>query len=93
MTDAGTATSWTDDLRTRLDKLLDEHRAMLQALTGRSLQEPGAPSSPDRSFILRDGDMIDSVQEAYAAACLTSRVLIRELHLEDEVTGRGRRAL
>lgn len=132
MTEAGTAPSWTHDLRSRLDELLDEHRATLlnsldglteeearrrlvpsrttllglvkhvtyveqvwfnQALTGRSLSEIGAPSNPDHSFILRDGDTIDSVQEAYAAACSTSRVLVRDLHLEDEVTGRGRRAL
>src|SRR5690554_4915173 len=37
-----------------------EHVWFNQALTGRSLQELGVASSPDRSFILRDGDTIDS---------------------------------
>lgn len=132
MTDADGATAWTQDLRARLDELLDEHRARLQhsldglteeearrrlvpsrttllglvkhvtyvehvwfnqALTGRTLEELGAPTSPDRSFILDDGDTIASVQDAHAAACATSRLLTRDLRLEDEVSGRGRRAL
>lgn len=123
---------WTDDLRQRLDELLDEHRAMLhrslyglteeearrslvpsrttmlglvkhvtyvehvwfnQALTGRSLKELGAPSTPDRSFMLRTSDTIESIQAGYAAACATSRQLAAELALEDEVSGRGPRAL
>lgn len=70
-----------------------EHVWFNQALTGRSPQELDAPTSPDRSFILRDDDTIDSVRKAHAAACATSRLLVRDLHLEDEVTGRGRRAL
>jgi hypothetical protein len=125
-------TPWTDDLRARLDELLDEHRAMLQhsldglteaearrrlvpsrttllglvkhvtyveqvwfnqALTGRSLRELGAPSTPDRSFILCDTDTIDSVRQAHAAACGESRRLVSDLGLEQEVTGRGRRAV
>lgn len=124
--------SWTNDLRNRLDELLDEHRKMLyeslddlsedearrslvpsrttllglvkhvtyvehvwfnQALTGRSLKELGAPSTPDRSFILRETDTIASVRAAYAEACAASRQLVAELALEDEVTGRGPRAL
>ncbi len=64
-----------------------------QALTGRSLQEVGAPSTPDRSFILHLADTIDSVRDAYAAACADSRLLVRDLSLEHEVTGRGRRAV
>ncbi len=123
---------WTQDLRARLDELLDEHRAMLhdsldgltesearrslvpsrttllglvkhvtyvenvwfnQALTGRTLRELNAPSTPDRSFILRVTDTIESVQAEYSAACAESRRLVAELALEDEVTGRGRRAL
>lgn len=126
------APPWTDDLRARLDELLDEHRAMLQrsldglaeaearrclvpsrttvlglvrhvtyveqvwfnqALTGRSLRELGAPSTPDRSFILRKTDTIDSVRQAHAAACVESRRLTSDLGLEQVVTGRGRRAL
>jgi hypothetical protein len=124
--------SWIDDLRARLDALLDEHRAMLldsldglteeearrslvpsrttllglvkhvtyvenvwfnQALTGRDLKELGAPSTPDRSFILRTTDTIESVRSAYTDACAESRRLVADLALEQEVTGRGRRAL
>lgn len=123
---------WTDELRLRLDALLDEHRAMLhdsldglteeearrslvpsrttllglvkhvtyvenvwfnQALTGRSLRELGAPSTPDRSFMLRETDTIESVRAAYTAACGVSRGLVADLALEQEVTGRGPRAL
>jgi len=123
---------WTHDLRSRLDELLDEHRAMLhdsldgltesearsslvpsrttllglvkhvtyvenvwfnQALTGRTLRELSAPSTPDKSFILRETDTIESVQAAYSAACTESRRLVAELTLDEEVTGRGRRAL
>ena len=123
---------WTDELRARLDALLDQHRAMLhdsldglteeearrslvpsrttllglvkhvtyvehvwldQAITGRSLEELGAPSTPDRSFILRATDTVDSVRSAYVATCEKSRRHVAELSLGDEVTGRGQRAL
>jgi hypothetical protein len=106
---------WTRELRTRLDELLDEHRAKLhdslvgltesearrslvpsrttllglvkhvtyvekvwfnQALTGRSLGELNAPPTPDKSFILRETDTIESVQAAYSAACAESRRLV-----------------
>ena len=124
--------AWTDDLRVRLDELLDEHRAELrssldgltedearrslvpsrttllglvkhvtyveqvwfnQALTGRSLEELGAPATPDRSFMLRTTDTIETVQTAHDAACAESRHLVADLALEQEVTGRGPRAL
>jgi hypothetical protein len=123
---------WTDDLRWRLDQLLDEHRAMLQAsldglteeearrrlvpsrttllglvkhvtyveqvwfnqaLTGTSLRELGAPATPDSSFILHEDDTIDGVLTAYAEACADSRRLVAGIGLQDEVAGRGRRAL
>lgn len=132
MVTARDAPPWTEDLRERLDELLDEHRAMLQhsldglteaearrrlvpsrttllglvkhvtyvehvwfnqALTGRSLRELGAPSTPDRSFILLRTDTIGSVREAHAAACGRSRRLAGDLTLQQEVNGRGRRAL
>jgi hypothetical protein len=64
-----------------------------QALTGRSLSEIGAPSTPDRSFILRKTDTIETVRSAYAEACADSRRLVADLSLEQEVTGRGPRAL
>ncbi|WP_205473965.1 DinB family protein [Nocardioides sp. SYSU D00038] len=62
-----------------------------QALTGRSLREIGAPPTPDRSFVLDDGDTIESVRAAYAAACANSRRLVADLRLDQEVTGRGPR--
>jgi len=124
--------AWTDDLRVRLDELLDEHRAKLrssldgltedearrslvpsrttllglvkhvtyveqvwfnQALTGRSLKELGAPATPDRSFMLRTTDTIETVQAAHDVACAESRRLVADLALEQEVTGRGPRSL
>lgn len=126
------APPWTNDLRVRLDELLDEHRAMLhdsldglteeearrslvpsrttllglvkhvtyvehvwfdQALTGRTLRDLGAPPTPDRSFILSKTDTIETVRAAYTAACAKSRRLVANLALDEEVTGRGPRAL
>lgn len=125
-------TLWTDDLRSRLDELLDEHRMMLhesldgltdeearrslvpsrttllglvkhvtyveqywfnQAVTGKSLREIGAPASPDASFILREGDTIAKVRTAYLKACEESRRLVADIGLQEDVTGRGTRAL
>lgn len=63
-----------------------------QALTGRSLRELGAPSTPDRSFMLRKTDTVESVRAAYGAACAESRRLVADLALDQEVIGRGRRA-
>jgi hypothetical protein len=63
------------------------------ALTGRSLRELGAPSTPDRSFILRTTDTIESVRAAYTEVCADSRRLVSGIALEDEVTGRGPRPL
>lgn len=132
MTGQEASPPWTNDLRARLDELLDQHRAMLhdsldglteeearrslvpsrttllglvkhvtyvehvwfnQALTGRSLRDLGAPSTPDRSFILRETDTIETVRAGYTAACAESRRLVADHALEDEVTGRGPRAL
>jgi hypothetical protein len=70
-----------------------EHVWFNQALTGRSLKELGAPSTPDRSFILSKPDTIDSIRADYAAACDTSRRLVAGYELDDEVTGRGPRAM
>jgi hypothetical protein len=64
-----------------------------QALTGRSLAELGAPSTPDRSFMLRKTDTVASVRAAYDDACADSRRLVADLALSDEVTGRGQRAV
>lgn len=63
-----------------------------QALTGTSLHELGAPATPDSSFILAQSDTIDSVLAAHAQVCANSRRLAAVVGLDEEVTGRGRRA-
>jgi len=102
---------WTDDLRQRLDELLDEYRAALhasldgmteeqarrrlvpskttllgllkhvtyvegvwfdQAVTGRTDQEIGIASTPDRSFTLTKSDTVESVRRAYERRCEAS---------------------
>jgi Protein of unknown function (DUF664) len=70
-----------------------EHVWFNQALTGRSLRELGAPSTPDRSFMLRKTDTIETVRTAHRAACAESRRLVADLSLAQEVTGRGPRPL
>ncbi|MEQ7008589.1 DinB family protein [Actinopolymorpha sp. B17G11] len=70
-----------------------EHVWFDQALTGRTLRDLGAPPTPDRSFILSKTDTIETVRAAYAAACAKSRRLVADLALDEEVTGRGPRAL
>jgi hypothetical protein len=64
-----------------------------QALTGRSTQQIGIPSSPDRSFVLRREDTIDSVQEAHRRRCARSREAAAALAFDDVVTGRGVRVV
>lgn len=70
-----------------------EHVWFNQALTGRSLQDLGAPSTPDRSFILRPEDTIETVRAGYLAACAQSRLIVAEISLDEEVSGRGKRAV
>ena len=70
-----------------------EHVWFNQALTGTGLKDLGAPSTPDRSVILRKTDTIETVRAAYVAACAESRRLAAGLALDQEVTGRGPRAL
>jgi uncharacterized protein DUF664 len=121
---------WTEDLRGRLDELLDEYREGLlgqlddlteeearrslvpskttllglvkhityvervwfdQAVTGRSLREIGAASTPDRSFVLTKDDTVASVSAAHRDACEDSRRAVAGLGLDDVVTGRGSR--
>jgi Protein of unknown function (DUF664) len=62
-----------------------------QAISGRSCAEIGIPSTPDRSFILRDADTIASIQEAHRSRCQASRRTLAELRLDAIVDGRGDR--
>jgi len=64
-----------------------------QALTGRSYQEIGIATTPDRSFTLRAGDTIASIREAHRLRCQASRLAMAKLRLEDHVQGRGDRAV
>ena len=61
-----------------------------EAITGRPRSEIGIPATPDESFILADGDTIDSVRAAHREACTASRAAAAALGLEDVVTGNRR---
>ena len=62
-----------------------------QALTGRSTQDIGIASTPDRSFTLRSADSIASVQEAHRGRCAKSREAVADLSFDAVVSGRGDR--
>ena len=61
-----------------------------EAITGRPRPEIGIPEDVDASFDLAPGDTIASVQEAYAAALISSRARVAGLGLDDIVTGNRR---
>lgn len=125
-------TTWTQDMRSRFDELLQEYRRGLRArleglseeqarrslvpskttllglvkhvtyveavwfdraVTGRSLQEIGVPSSPDRSFTLTTDDTIASVTEAHRRQCEISDRNLAAVDLSAEVTGHGTRSV
>lgn len=44
-----------------------------EAVTGRSRVEIDIPATPEKSFVLDDGDTVGSVQRAHRAACEPSR--------------------
>lgn len=64
-----------------------------QAVTGRPYQEIGIATTPDRSFTLATSDTVASIQEAHRHRCAASRVAMRELALDAEVEGRGKRTV
>ena len=61
-----------------------------EAFTGRPRSEIGIPATPDESFILADGDTIDSVRAAHREACAASRAAAAPLSLDAVVTGNRR---
>jgi len=61
-----------------------------EAFTGRPRSEIGIPATPDESFILADGDTIDSVRAAHREACAASRAAAAPLSLDVVVTGNRR---
>ncbi|CAA9364596.1 MAG: Protein of unknown function DUF664 [uncultured Nocardioidaceae bacterium] len=64
-----------------------------QAVFGRSTEEIGIASTPDRSFTLTKSDTIASVQAGYRRRCAASRRAMAERGLDDVVGGRGERAV
>ena len=61
-----------------------------EAFTGRPRSEIGIPATPDESFILADGDTIDSVRAAHREACAASRAAAAPVSLDMVVTGNRR---
>ncbi|MGB5760298.1 MAG: DinB family protein [Acidimicrobiales bacterium] len=61
-----------------------------EAVTGKSRSELGIVAGPAESFVLEDGDTIESVRAAHRAACQQSRRATEMLSLEDVVTGNRR---
>ncbi|MFY0408643.1 DinB family protein [Solicola sp. PLA-1-18] len=63
-------------------------------VTGRSLKEIGVASTPDRSFVLRKTDTIETVLAAHAETCDASRRTLADLAFGDVVDGaRGERTV
>ncbi|MGC4879883.1 DinB family protein [Micromonospora sp. DT43] len=61
-----------------------------EAVTGRSRTEIGLPATPDESFVLDDGDTIDSIRSAHREACEASRRATTSLGLDDVLRGNRR---
>ena len=64
-----------------------------QAVSGRSPADIGIPAGPDRSFVVRRDDTIESVQAAHRERTALSRRTMAELPLDATVTGRGDRSV
>ena len=58
-------------------------------IDGRSRADLGIPETVDESFMLADEDTIDSVRDAYLAACQTSRAIAASRDLDEEFDWRG----
>ena len=61
-----------------------------EAVTCRSRAEIGIPATPDESFVLDDGDTIESVRQAHGEACQASRRTTAALALDDVLRGNRR---
>jgi hypothetical protein len=61
-----------------------------EAITCRPRSEIGIPPTPDDSFVLDDGDTIESVQRAHREACEASRRASATLGLDDVLRGNRR---
>jgi hypothetical protein len=58
-----------------------------EAVSGTPRSELGLPESADDSFVITDGDSVESVRAAHRAACAASRRVAAGLALDDVVTG------
>jgi len=61
-----------------------------EAVTCRSRAEIGIPATPDESFVLDDGDTIESIRAAHRDACEASRHTTSSLGLDDLLRGNRR---
>ena len=61
-----------------------------EAITCRSRAEIGIPATPDGSFVLDDGDTIESIRRAHGAACDASRRATADLSVDDVLRGNRR---
>jgi hypothetical protein len=61
-----------------------------EAVTRRSRAEIGIPATPDESFVLADGDTIETVRQAHREACEGSRRAASSLGLDDLLRGNRR---
>jgi hypothetical protein len=64
-----------------------------QAISGRSYAEIGIATSPDRSFMLKASDTMETVRRAHEQRCEASRRTMAELALDEVVDGRGTRVV
>ena len=61
-----------------------------EAVTCRPRAEIGIPATPDESFLLDDGDTIETVRRAHREACEASRRTTSSLGLDDLLRGNRR---
>jgi hypothetical protein len=61
-----------------------------EAVTCRSRAEIGIPAAPDESFVLADGDTIETIRRAHRDACEASRRTASSLGLDDLLRGNRR---
>jgi hypothetical protein len=61
-----------------------------EAVSGKSRSEVGLVAGPPESFVLDDGDTIESVRAGYSTACKQSRLATAPLSLDELLTGNRR---
>ncbi|MGH1488324.1 MAG: DinB family protein [Acidimicrobiales bacterium] len=61
-----------------------------EAVTGQSRSELGIVAEPGDSFVLDEGDTIESVTALHRATCEQSRIAVAGMSLDDPLTGNRR---